>query len=174
MTLVLARVDDRLVHGQVMEAWVPCLQAAAVVVADDLAWGNASQRRMIECLDCPPVEVTVVPLSGLGPALAAREGRRVIVLFSSLASALAAVDAGLDLRTLNLGNVHHPGRVCCQMAPSLFLDEEDLKLIEALRARGVEVEGRDMPQGKKVEFAPRAVESVRASIGAKRGGRAGD
>jgi mannose/fructose/N-acetylgalactosamine-specific phosphotransferase system component IIB len=158
VTIVLARVDDRLVHGQVMEAWVPCLRADAVVIADDQAWGDPARRRLLECLDCADVEVSVFPLLGLVPALAAREGKRVIVLFASLESASAAIEGGLALPVLNVGNLHHPGFVCCQVAPSIFLDERDLRLVESLRARGVRVEGRDVPEGMPVELAASAAE----------------
>jgi mannose/fructose/N-acetylgalactosamine-specific phosphotransferase system component IIB len=152
VTLVLARVDDRLVHGQVMEAWAPGLRADAVVVADDEVCADPARRRLIECLSCREMEVTVSPLAGLAGALAGRSSRRVILLFSSLGAAAAAVEAGLRLDTLNVGNVHHPGCECVQLAPSIFLDEADLKLVERLRELGVRVQGRDVPEGRAVEL----------------------
>lgn len=173
MALVLVRVDDRLVHGQVMEAWAPFLRADAVLVADDAVLADPLRRRLFECLAGKGVEVGVVSCAGLPAALAGRLAQKVIVLFSSLAAAAEAVEAGLPVSRINVGNLHHSGR--CpgggewQVAPSIFLDDGDLALLDRLRVRGVEVEGRDVPEGKGVELSRLAVDSARRRAGGKGG-----
>ena len=46
--LVFTRIDDRLIHGQVVEGWVNYLKATAIMVADDRVASNALQRSIIE------------------------------------------------------------------------------------------------------------------------------
>ena len=48
MSIVLARIDSRLVHGQVLEAWVPYVDADCIVVANDEVAGTSFQRMVMQ------------------------------------------------------------------------------------------------------------------------------
>lgn len=143
--MVLARVDNRLVHGQVLEAWVPRLGAQAVVVVDREKARDPLHRMILEGLGRPGLEVRLEDPAGAARWLA-REGRerRVLVLFEGLAQALEALEAGVEFAVLNLGNLHpRPGSR--PVTPTVYLTEEDWRGLERLRAAGVEVEARAVP-----------------------------
>lgn len=144
--LALARVDNRLVHGQVLEAWVPALEADAILVADDEAAADPFARAAMQlaipedvAFSVLPVEAAAARLAGAGPP-----GRRTLLLLREVDDAARLVEKGGALSSLNLGNVHfRPGRV--QVTGSVHLDRAELARLEALEARGVAVELRAVP-----------------------------
>lgn len=104
----LVRVDNRLIHGQILEAWVPSVKAVSIAVVDDEVAGDLFRATVIRM--AVPREVDVI-ISGVeefadkykyttGP------GRKTIVLFSSITDAVRAFYSGFKFAKLNLGNVH--------------------------------------------------------------------
>lgn len=145
--IALVRVDNRLLHGQVLETWIPGLSATSVVVADDEA-ARSPLAQAAMCLCCPaevPIEVTPMDRVDFA-ALAARPGP-VLVLVRDVAGLTAAAARGLTpalAPRLNLGNVHYAdGRK--PVSPSVFLAEAELGALRALAAAGFEVEARAIP-----------------------------
>jgi mannose/fructose/N-acetylgalactosamine-specific phosphotransferase system component IIB len=153
VTLALARVDDRLVHGQVVLAWGQALSAARLLVADDTVAAIAWERELVRASACD-LEVVVATVAEV-PALLAEEAHRpgaAILLFRSLASALAARQAGADFAELDLGGLHYaPGKE--RMLDYVFLDAADRRDLAALAAAGVRVFAQDVPSARPVDAA---------------------
>jgi PTS system mannose-specific IIB component len=148
VSILLARVDNRLVHGQVLEVWVPRLRAETIVAVDRMLAGDPFQRRLVEGLSRSGVEVRVA-----SPEEAARlvcgvlRGRKLLLLFSDLRQALEACRAGIDFRELNLGNLHpRPGSR--PLTTTVYLTADDVECLSALHAAGVAVEARALPTDK--------------------------
>jgi PTS system mannose-specific IIB component len=143
----LVRVDNRLLHGQVLETWIPALHASEVVVADDEAARNPLAQAAMTLCSPEGVPVRVLPLAQVDfGALAAGPGA-VLVLVRDVTGLAAAAAAGLTpalAPRLNLGNVHHAaGRR--PVTPSVYLGEGELTALRALSAAGFEVEARAIP-----------------------------
>lgn len=144
----LVRVDNRLLHGQILEAWVPRLGIDQVIVADDEAAGSDLARAAMTLCVPPELPVRILPVAGVDFAALARGSRpKVLVLVRDVPSLARAQRAGLSPAVapkVNLGNVHFgPGRR--QVTPSVFLSAEDLGALRALVAQGFEVEARAIP-----------------------------
>ena len=144
---LLVRIDNRLVHGQVLEAWVPALEAKALWVADDEAAGDALAQMAMGLAIPPRVTLEVMTLAQaaarLGPA-GAGAPERTLLLLREVQSAVTLAAAGVRIPRLNLGNVHfRPGRK--QAAPTLYLDAQELDALEALARDGSEIEWRAVP-----------------------------
>ena len=146
--IALARVDERLLHGQVSVGWVPHLHATVVVVANDRIAADPLLSGI--CQACSSgVRVEVVPVEE-----AARRGAganwahdTVIVLFENLQDARRALDAGLTVARLNLGGLRHDaGRLC--LCEGITLDNEDCAILRDIMRRGVEVDVRLMPRDR--------------------------
>lgn len=152
----LVRVDNRLIHGQVVEAWLPRLRAERVVVADDEADQSPLVRAAMGLAVPAHVEVLIEPLRDVRYGDLAADDRRTLVLLRDVDAALTAKERGLKLTQLNLGNVHFsPGRR--KVSPSVFLSQEELDRLKMLVDEGVEVEARGVPTDARVEF-PEMVE----------------
>jgi PTS system mannose-specific IIB component len=145
--IALVRVDNRLLHGQILEAWVPRLGIDQVVVADDEAAASELTRAAMTLCVPPELPVRIVRPRDLDLAALTRPGPKVLVLVRDVPGLAAARAAGLTpalAPRVNLGNVHfEPGRRL--VTPSVFLSESDVATLQALTREGFEVEARAIP-----------------------------
>ncbi len=150
--IALVRVDSRLIHGQVVEAWLPELKVSRILVADDGAAGNALTRAAMGLAVPPPIKVEIEPVATADFAGAVASPERVLVLLRDVAAALSARERGLEMARLNLGNVHFaPGRV--QVSASVYLSPSELVALRALAAAGAAVDVRAVPREKPLGMA---------------------
>ncbi len=146
MAIVLARVDNRFVHGQILEGWIPYAKASCIVVASDSAANSPIQKMAMEtCVSCG-LKIWVLGVNDAVKRL--MEGEfddfRVVLLFGTTEEALRAVELGLKLEELNIGNIHFcPGK--SQISPSVSVDARDLENLKALTNRGIRVFIRCVP-----------------------------
>ena len=151
----LARVDERLVHGQVLVGWVPHLGARQVVVADDEAARSPLARAAMTLALPPGVEAAVEPVGAVDWAALAASSEPVLVVLRGVAEMEGALAAGLTPErapVLNLGNVHHAqGRR--RVTPSLFLSGAELEGLRRLAAAGFRVEARAVPLDAPIDLA---------------------
>lgn len=146
MGVTLLRVDDRLIHGQVVEGWVPFLKVDLVVVVSDAAAADDVQSALMKMALPSSVGLLVLPVAEAAEALrsAQMSARKALVLVPGPAEALALVENGLPVDRVNVGGLHYTvGKV--QLGRALFLDEKDRLALRALAAKGVRLEGRALP-----------------------------
>ncbi len=145
MSWILHRVDDRLIHGQVLVAWGQRMRPARIVVADDDSAANDWERELLESAS-PDSQVKVVSLADAAAGYAAEAAAQggAFLLVRSLRAALTLVEAGAAIHVLNLGGIHYaPGRT--KVNEYLYLDDQDREAARALLARGVALEAQDVP-----------------------------
>lgn len=145
----LVRVDNRLIHGQVVETWLPHLKAQRVVVADDEAAASPLIRAAMGLAVQGTVEVQVLPVREVDFTALSEDPVRTLVLVRDVASMLSAKERGLQPEHVNLGNVHFAaGRK--QVSPSVFLSPAEVEQLRSLAEAGVEVEARAVPSDRAV------------------------
>jgi PTS system mannose-specific IIB component len=149
------RIDSRLIHGQVVEAWLPMLKVGRVVVADDEAADSPLMRAAMGLAVPAGLEVDISRLDEVPFARLEADRVRTLVLLRDLPALLRARSRGLVLRRLNLGNMHHgPGRR--PVSASVYLTAEELEQLRALDASGVELDVRGVPSDRPIPFAEMA------------------
>ena len=152
--IALVRVDNRLVHGQILEAWVPFIKAKCIMVVDDNSASDFFCETVIRMAVPSEIEVNICSVEDFAASytFAQGSGKKTIVLFSSIADAQRAHQAGFHFNKLNIGNIHHEDyAVCC--APSVFLcDLEIQDIMGLLEKAGVEIELRRVPREKAVDI----------------------
>ncbi len=142
--IVWSRIDSRLIHGQVIEAWLPHLRVKRVVVADDEAAVDPLAKAAYGLAIPPEVELVLGPVKGIDFKKLASDGVATLVLFREVKSAVAARQWGLPDGMLNVGNVHSgPGRV--SVSRSVFLDSSDSSALAALAQSGMTVRVQSVP-----------------------------
>lgn len=149
--IALVRVDNRLIHGQVVEAWLPYLKVSRVVVADDEAASSPLIRAAMALAVQSAIEVQIQPLAQVDFAALSRDTVRTLVLLRDVAAVPFAKAHGLALEHLNLGNVHF-GTGRRQVSPSVFLAEAELHALQGLAREGVKVDAQAVPAEKPVEL----------------------
>ncbi|MBI5548164.1 MAG: PTS sugar transporter subunit IIB [Deltaproteobacteria bacterium] len=158
--IAFVRIDSRLIHGQVVEAWLPGLHVSRVLVADDAAAASALTRAAIGLAVPASAKVEVVAVAAADFAAAVASPERFLVLVRDVAAATRARERGLTFSSLNLGNVHYqPGRA--QISPSVFLSGEEVEALRAFARAGVTVDLRAVPKDK-----PLALPEIEARLAA--------
>jgi PTS system mannose-specific IIB component len=149
--IVLSRIDDRLIHGQVVEGWVNYLKATYIFVADDRVASNAFQRSIMELSVPQGLKVAIGRVEDICSQVraASLNADRIILLFSNPADVLRAIKSGLDCREINLGGMHYvPGKR--KLMDVLAVDDEDLAALKELAAKGIKVEIQTVPTQRPV------------------------
>jgi mannose/fructose/N-acetylgalactosamine-specific phosphotransferase system component IIB len=152
MPIVLFRVDERLIHGQVVVGWGGPLHADRIVVVDD-AIARSPWEQELYCLGVPPqIEAVFVDVEAAREALPRWRtgGPRIIVLVRDVATAGRLTADGLMAgEEVNLGGIHDaPGR--SRVLPYLHLSDDDRAGLRAITGDGVRVSARDLPATRPV------------------------
>jgi mannose/fructose/N-acetylgalactosamine-specific phosphotransferase system component IIB len=153
MPIVLARIDCRLIHGQVVETWVPHTRADSLVVANDELASNSFLRSVMELAVPMGVRVHFCRLDEAAGVLAAadRDGERSILLVATAADAVKLRKEGARFELLNIGNLHFAeGKV--EISPSVFFAPEDFEALRWLRSHGVSVSVKGTPSESGMSF----------------------
>ncbi|MHC1788910.1 PTS sugar transporter subunit IIB [Solidesulfovibrio sp.] len=144
--MAFVRVDNRLVHGQIIETWLPFTHARMIVVVNDELAGD-DLRQEIMSLAIPAgvgiVFLAVSELSGYFSRSPLDIGE-ALILFSNCRDAQVAYEHGFDFPNLNLGNLHYaPGKR--QVCPHVALSKEDESCLDFFKDRGVRLDYRCVP-----------------------------
>jgi mannose/fructose/N-acetylgalactosamine-specific phosphotransferase system component IIB len=147
--IALLRVDNRLIHGQVVEAWLPSLKVGRVAVADDEAARSPLVRAAMGLAVPASVEVLIQPVEEMDFSRLSADAVKTLLLVRDVGGVVRAMERGLPVGLVNLGNVHFAtGRR--QVSPSVFLSPEELQQLRALEGQGGHVEARAVPSDKPV------------------------
>ena len=149
MAVVLIRVDQRLLHGQVVEGWVPFLKADTVVVADDFSATDPLVGLAMGAACPSKVKLSVQKVADVAALVAAGKlpGTRTLVLVGTVAALDSLWKQGARAPAVNVGNVPiGPGRK--RVTPSVALSPEELAQLDEIAATGAQVEARTVPKEK--------------------------
>ena len=154
MAIVLFRVDERLIHGQVVIGWGRPLGVTRIVLVDDAVSASDWEQDLYRMAVPPDIEVLFVDVAEAGRHLAEwqADARRTLVLTGDLPT-MTALRAGSPaiVKRVNLGGVHHrPGRR--ERLPYLYLTDEELGGLLAMEQSGAEVSAQDLPTTQPVRL----------------------
>ncbi len=146
MGLVLTRIDNRLIHGQVLESWVPFVHADCIVVANDEIASAPLKKLMMESSVPSRIRVEIGTVEDIAKLFGAGELERqnTLLLFGSTGDALRAYRLGLTYQQLNLGNLH-AGEGKERLSCTIFIDPQGVADLEELENAGVEISARCIP-----------------------------
>lgn len=143
-----ARIDNRLVHGQVIESWIPFTGAKKLVVANDDLAGDILQQEIMSLAipqDVAPFFITVDALTSfLGVHSPTLRDLDLLVLFASCQDAKRAFERGVPFQILNVGNMHYsPGKK--QLCAHVAVSADDESCLHFFTKRGVALDFRCIP-----------------------------
>ncbi len=151
MAVVLFRVDERLIHGQVVIGWGHQLRPDRYTVVDDNLARNRWEQDLYR-LGAGTAEVVFVTAESARHRLPEWrvDPRRTILLTRDVGTMWRLAEGGvLSGEGVNLGGIHHgPGRR--EILTYLHLTPEDIDYLVKLDAEGVEIGARDLPDAHRV------------------------
>lgn len=105
--IVNIRIDDRLIHGQIAAAWVGHLKADRIMVVDEFAVKDKLQKMALK-MACPSgikLSILSAPKAVANINNGNYEGERVFVIIKSVKTAKDLIDSGLQVNSINVGNM---------------------------------------------------------------------
>jgi PTS system mannose-specific IIB component/fructoselysine and glucoselysine-specific PTS system IIB component len=147
MSIVLCRIDDRLIHGQVVIGWGRPLGINLIILVDDQVAGSPWEQDLYRMAVAPEIEVRFVSIAEAATKMTEWQtnGKRGLVLTGDL-DTMAALHAASPevVHRINLGGIHHrPGRR--ERLPFVYLTDQELRTLHALEERGAVITAQDLP-----------------------------
>lgn len=148
---VLARIDSRLLHGQVATAWTKTVNPTRIIVVSDAVAKDELRKKLIQQAAPPGVKAHVVPINHMIKLAKDDQhfgGQRALLLFENPEDVLRAVEGGVPLKVINVGSMaHSPGKV--QPNKVLAFNQEDIDTFGKLKEAGLEFDVRKVPSDSK-------------------------
>lgn len=148
--IVLTRVDNRLVHGQVGVVWTSSIGANLLLVAnDEAAKSELQQELMAATADTSGVgirfwslEKTIATIHKASPR------QKIFLVVQTPEDALILAKNGVLITQVNIGNMHYSdGKM--QLTKKVFVDQSDKEAMQGLLDEGIDVFIQDIPEDKK-------------------------
>lgn len=166
MSLELYRIDERLLHGQVVVGWGERLGVDYFVVVDEELAASEWEQELYR--SSVPRDVEVVFLDPAAPAGALRGAREragvgCLVTRGTAAMRRLAERGFLEGQRVNVGGLHAGGDRDVRVTDYVHLSERERRDLRALAERGVDVEVRDLPDSRPVSLPGRLGEEGRGA-----------
>ena len=148
--IVLARVDSRLLHGQVATAWTKSVNPSRIIVVSDAVAKDDLRKKLIEQAAPPGVKANVIPVEKMiEVSKDPRFGNtKALLLFENPEDVLRVVEGGVDIQEVNVGSMAHSvGKVV--VSKVLSMGTEDVETFEELKSRGIKFDVRKVPNDSR-------------------------
>lgn len=149
--ILLTRIDNRLVHGQIGCVWEATLGADVIVVVDDIASYDAIQQTLMDITaKTTHVKIVYLPLENAYEKIREiLDTKKIFLVIRTPREAKQLYDSGIHFKELNIGNMHFStGKKAIRK--KVYVNEEDKENLNYLREAGVHVYIQDIP-GDKIE-----------------------
>lgn len=148
MKITTFRIDDRLIHGQVVTAWIAHSDAKQILVADDAAAKDTLQQSLLKMATPKKVDLKIMNLEDAKQLIQNDESdTKTLLLVRGPKQALYLIDSCSDVKSINVGNINmKKGKR--KILGNCWLNEEEEKDIRFLSEK-VEVEVRAVPNEHK-------------------------
>ncbi|TNH05478.1 PTS mannose transporter subunit IIAB [Testudinibacter sp. TR-2022] len=153
MVIGLARVDDRLIHGQVATRWTKETKVSRIVVVSDAVVKDTVRATLLKQVAPPGVTAHVVGVEKMirvynNPEYA---GERVMLLFTNPQDPLKLIEAGVGIKSLNIGGMaYRDGKQ--QLTSAVSVDKNDVESFKQLKALNIELDVRKVSSDSRTDM----------------------
>ncbi|ANI31824.1 PTS mannose transporter subunit IIAB [Yersinia entomophaga] len=153
MKIGLARIDDRLIHGQVATRWTKETNVNRIIVVSDEVAADHMRKTLLTQVAPPGVTAHVVDVEKAirvynNPKYAKD---RVMLLFTNPNDVLRLVEGGVDIKSVNIGGMaFRQGKT--QVNNAVSVDEKDVEAFKKLNERGIELEVRKVSSDSRLKM----------------------
>ncbi|AOY00289.1 MULTISPECIES: PTS N-acetylgalactosamine transporter subunit IIB [Jeongeupia] len=143
--ILLTRIDNRLVHGQVGVTWTGSLGANLVLVANDAAANDPVQQNLMDMVVAEGVQTRYFTLAKTTEVIhKAADRQKILIVCKTPQDVLALVKGGVPITFVNVGNMHFAeGKR--QIHKTVSVDDADVATFRELASLGVTCEIRRVP-----------------------------
>lgn len=148
--ILLTRIDNRLVHGQVGITWTRTIGANLIIVAnDEVAEQPIQQKLMRSTADATGAEIRFFTLQKTIDVIwKAADRQKIFIIAKTPKDVQILVEGNVPIKEVNVGNMHYsPGKM--ELSKKVYVDEEDKQALQTLIDKGIMVYIQDVPGERK-------------------------
>ncbi|WP_306483359.1 PTS N-acetylgalactosamine transporter subunit IIB [Anaerococcus sp.] len=143
--IVLTRIDNRLLHGQVATQWTKVIGANLILVANDEVASNKMRQGLMDMAAPNGVDTRYWTLEKtINTIHKAADRQKIFIICQSPEDVLTLVEGGVPITKVNIGNMHMENGKR-QVAGTVAVDDNDVEAFKKLKEKGVELEIRKVP-----------------------------
>lgn len=151
MRALLYRIDERLIHGQVMAVWLGKIGANTVVIVDEVSAKDDFMKQVYQMAAPANVKVECVGIEDFRAMMKEEDHAKAIILFKGPKEAKAALEAEIPAGELIVGNVATaPGRI--MYTKYAYFSKEEKEMLHTLQQLGWTVNMQRLPDENKILF----------------------
>ncbi|BFI91036.1 PTS mannose transporter subunit IIAB [Enterobacterales bacterium endosymbiont of Anomoneura mori] len=153
MKIVLARIDDRLIHGQIVTSWVKETKIDRIIVISDEVNNDYIRKTLLKQVSPPGISSHVV---GIEKSIRVWNNIKysndyVMLLFTNPSDVLKIVEKGIIIKSINIGGMSYKkGKT--QINNAISVDSKDIESFKKLNNLGIELEVRKVPSDRKLKI----------------------
>jgi mannose/fructose/N-acetylgalactosamine-specific phosphotransferase system component IIB len=154
MAVKVMRIDDRLIHGQIVTAWIRDSGAKAILVADDKAAKDATQKMLLQLTTPKNINLYIETIEEAAKKLSTGEiDEDLLLLVRDAKSANQLFEFGFMIDTLNVGNISNSRSVTGRttLLSYIHVEQQDVDNLYAIADRGIKLEIRAVPSDKSID-----------------------
>jgi mannose/fructose/N-acetylgalactosamine-specific phosphotransferase system component IIB len=154
MKILEARIDDRLVHGQIVTAWIQATRADAIIVADDDAESDALSQSILKMATPDSVQLIIKSLSEAAKLIERDKSEvGVLLIVRRAADARKLLESGVKLEKITLGNITNKksGQERKMVLKFIFASQDDAENLQAISNMGVILTAQTVPSDKSYD-----------------------
>ena len=157
MSLDLVRIDDRLVHGQVVAGWGTYLNTNRIILcSDEIADSKLESDMFMSAKETAPYPLTISEYTQQQTIQELRNNtknnERIILLVETPQELLQLINSGLKIDKINVGGMHYSDGKR-PLTPYIYVDDDDIITLKKLNELGIKLEGKDVPSGKSIDIS---------------------
>lgn len=148
--ILLTRIDNRLIHGQIIGQWATTIGANLILVADDEVLKQDVERNLMamaaETMGFQvrffSVEKTIQDIHKASPS------QKILLICRTPEGVVKLIKGGVPIDKVNIGNMHvsHGKR---SIGTKVYVDDKDQKDLDYIKSKVEEIFIQDTPTNKK-------------------------
>lgn len=152
----LARIDNRLIHGQVAIAWTSFVQANLIIVVDNQVASDTLQQNLLSMSTPDSVQVRFFTVEKTIDVIHKAAPSQHILLLTRTPIAMAdIVDGGVPITEIVVANMHEaPGKNLLISKHAIYVNKQELEAFKRLAARGIKITAQMIPSAEKADLCP--------------------
>lgn len=145
MKISVFRIDDRLIHGQIITAWIAYSDAKTIIVADDNAAKDEFTQSLLKMATPNTINLKILSISNVIEFLRNdTDDTKALLLVRTPQSAYDILEAGIKIESINIGNLNmKKGKT--KILGNFWVTTEDVDYIHKINEKGVKLEVRAVP-----------------------------
>lgn len=154
MKITTMRIDDRLIHGQIVTSWITYANAKQIMVVDDKAANDKTQQMLLKFAVPNGIKLYIVSKEDAIKTIKDDQSDTpTLLMIRNPYEANAFIEMGFEIPTINVGNISNSKSITgrTKMLDYIYFEERDVKALQSLNEKGINLEVRAIPTEKPLD-----------------------